>query len=213
MRRLLILVWVLGGCGGTSAAQELGPTDVDRGEAREVQGSTLLHTRTPSPPFAFRLSIPHGSQVVLYQMTANGDLRSWVTPYERPERPTAVMRTDWSLWRAIHEDTPAPQQFFELRADGTLAYARSLDEARMVCAETSGGRMRCRCEGHTPVEDATFSILGRDVVATTPYATATVASVSPAPRTDAERLRVLIVLATFNLSVDDHGDSAHDVDY
>lgn len=163
---------------------------------------------TPSPPYAFRASIPRpNGQVQLFEVSSSGELVQWVTPYERPE-PTArvVMRSDFALWDTLNDEA-----ILTLHDDGALLPTHY--EPEMRCSALQGGRVRCRCSGHIPVLDVTYSIEGEELLASTASVTASFGRVTPAPANAAERMRVLVVIADLAYSLDDHGDSAHDIDY
>lgn len=161
---------------------------------------------TASPARAFQVSVPRpNGQTVLFEVTAGGELFQWVTPYPRPAPPArATLLPDWTV------RFPDGGVHFELRRrDGALVPTAYAPE--MLCVAYQLGVVRCRCEDHTPVVDVSYSIAGSDLLATSGAGSAVVGRVTPAPADAAERLRVLVMIAEWTYSLDDHGDSAHDV--
>ncbi len=149
---------------------------------------------------------PNG-QTVFFAVTADGELFQWVTPYPRPSPPARVaLRPDWSVHD--HDGTA----YLELRRhDGALVPTHYQPD--MLCVAHQGGEVRCRCDGHTPVVDVLYSIRGADLLVAAAGGSQVFGRVAPAPADAAERLRVLVMIADWTYSLDDHGDSAHDIDH
>lgn len=211
------------GCGGASAASpradealveaqpsvESDATHVDD-EPEPVMAERLWHS--PAPAFAFRLSMPYpNGQIESTEVSATGELTTWVTPYPQPEASgRATLRTDWSIW-----DPVAGEAHLTLGADGNFTTRPSLGtaEVSMRCEALPDARIRCRCDGHVPTYDFTYAVVDDRVTASGIDVAADIATVAPAPTSDAQRLRVLMIVAMSVFHHDDHGDSAHDVDF
>lgn len=210
------LAVLLTACGGTAAPQPSHPLPAAESAAHGAttapeDGASLdgpFDAATPSPPYAFHVSIPRpNGQVEYFEMSAGGELVRWVSPYERPEPPARiVMRSDFALWDTVNDEVT-----FALHEDGALLPTRY--EPDMRCSALRDGRVRCRCSGHTPILDVTYSIAGDELLGSTASVTEPFGHVTPPPSNAAERLRVLVVIAEWTYSLDDHGDSAHDIDH
>ena len=204
MRCALAWAVLLAACGGQAAGQPptRGPTGAADAAGPAFDGSI------PSPPQGFSLSIPRpNGQTDHLEVTAGGELFRWVTPSEhgRPSAPAAVrLHADWSI------RTQGDERLFQLRAhDGAIV--PTWYQPEMQCVTYATGELRCRCEGHTPVVDVTFSITASDLIASTAGRSQVVGRVAPTPASAAEKLRALVLDAQWSYSLDDHGDSAHDI--
>ena len=191
------------------AACSPGPSRSSVHAAPAEPARTHFEGDVPSPSRAFRISIPRpNGQIVYFDVSSSGELFQWVTPYQRPDPPAVVvLRADWTF-RRVRDD----EVYFRLRKDdGALLPTRY--EPDMLCVARRDGTVNCRCDGHTPVVDVTYSITGTDLVASQGNTSVTAGSVTPAPEDAVQRIRVLAIVAERTYGLDDHGDSAHDIDH
>jgi hypothetical protein len=208
----MLLVALAAACGSPPAAPSqpvvAAPVEATEPEVmREPATDAPFTGDIPAPATGFEISVPmQDGQVMQFAIAADGGIQQWVSPYARPTDPARVqMRADWSLW-----DQQNDRSYFALGEDGELSPTGY--DPEMHCTAFRDGRAHCRCEAHTPVVDLTYAVENGDLVVSTSGRRTAIGTVTPAPTSAAEKLRVLVIIAEWTYSRDDHGDSAHDID-